>query len=59
MPALAGTIPSYVQAITIYADDDKAGRKGALDLAEALYQRSKQPGGFLRSEIEITIEGLS
>src|SRR5262249_19565613 len=28
MPALAGTIPSYVHAITIYADDDKAGRNG-------------------------------
>ena len=59
MAALAGTIPSYVEAITIFADDDEPGRKGALDLAEALHQRRERPGGFLRRKIEITIEGLS
>jgi hypothetical protein len=59
MPALADAIPSYAEAITIYADDDKAGRKGALDLAEALHTRRRRPGGFIRREIEILIEGLS
>jgi hypothetical protein len=58
MPALADTIPHDVEAITIYADDDKPGRKGAIDLAEGLYARCKRPGGFLRGEIEIIIEGL-
>ena len=58
MPALADTIPRDVEAITIYADDDKPGRKGAIDLAEGLYARCKRPGGFLRGEIEIIIEGL-
>jgi phage/plasmid primase-like uncharacterized protein len=59
MPALADTIPRDAEAITIYADDDKAGRKGALDLAEALHMRRRRPGGFIRGEIEILIEGLS
>jgi hypothetical protein len=47
MPALARTIPSYVEAATIYAHND-GGRKYALDLAEALQPR----------EIDIRIEGL-
>jgi phage/plasmid primase-like uncharacterized protein len=59
MPALAAAIPRDAEAITIYADDDKAGRKGALDLAEALHARRRRPGGFIRAEIEILIEGLS
>jgi hypothetical protein len=40
MPALAPSIPNYVEAITIYAHgDDKTGRDGALGLAEALWPR--------------------
>ena len=58
MPALADTIPRDVDAVTIYADDDRAGRKGAIALADGLHARCKRPGGFLRGKIEIIIEGL-
>ena len=29
MPALASVIPDYIEALTIYAHDDKAGHDGA------------------------------
>jgi putative DNA primase/helicase len=49
MPALADVIPSYVEALTIYAHPDKAGRDGAHGLAEWLDKRG----------IDVRIEGLS
>ena len=36
MPALAEPIPSYVECIIIFAQDDPAGRRGAADLAARL-----------------------
>jgi hypothetical protein len=62
LPALAEAIPHDVEAVTICADDDDAGRKAAHELAEKLYlrsQRSIDRGGFLRGKIEIRIGGLS
>jgi hypothetical protein len=49
MPRLAAAIPSWVECVTICADDDESGRKNAYALAELLYQR----GG-----VEIKVEGL-
>jgi Toprim domain len=49
MPGLAVAIPSWVECVTICADDDEPGRKNAYALAELLDQR----GGF-----EIKVEGL-
>jgi hypothetical protein len=48
MPALASVIPDYIECVTIFAHDDKAGRNGANDLAQALHQR----------RIEVLMEGL-
>jgi putative DNA primase/helicase len=48
MPALAETVPSYIDAITIFAHPDKAGSDGAHKLATALRQRN----------IEVTVEGI-
>jgi hypothetical protein len=45
MPALAAMIPGYIEAVTIFAHDDEAGRVGARGLADAL-------------SIETFIEGL-
>lgn len=39
LPALAVAVPSYVEAVTIIADDDAAGRKGADAAAQALDRR--------------------
>jgi hypothetical protein len=39
MPALAERIPSYIDCITVCADDDAAGRHGAHTLADALTGR--------------------
>jgi hypothetical protein len=39
MPALAPLVPDYIEAITIYAHDDKAGRDNAITLARALKAR--------------------
>ena len=39
MPALAHPVPNYIEAVTIYAHDDQAGQRGALDLARALNAR--------------------
>jgi putative DNA primase/helicase len=50
MPALAGAVPSYTEAVTIYAHDDDKGRAGALALAEKLHARGS---------IDVFIEGLS
>lgn len=39
MPALADVIPSYIEAISIYAHSDDAGRRGARQLAAGLRAR--------------------
>jgi hypothetical protein len=49
MPAIAGTVPDYIEAVTIFAHGDKAGRDGARKLAEALHRRG----------IEVLIEGIA
>jgi putative DNA primase/helicase len=49
MPALAATMPRYIDAVTIFAHPDKAGSDGARKLAAALRKRN----------IEATLEGLS
>jgi hypothetical protein len=48
MPALADKVPDYIEAITIYAHSDKAGRDGAHKLAQKLRARG----------IEIFLEGI-
>ncbi|MGL3108898.1 DUF7146 domain-containing protein [Bradyrhizobium sp. BR 1432] len=48
MPKLVETVPNYIEAVTVYAHADKAGRDGALGLAARLDQRS----------IEVRVEGL-
>jgi len=49
MPGLAYAIPSYVEAVTIYAHADKAGQDGARGLAERLERKG----------IDVFIEGLT
>jgi hypothetical protein len=49
LPALAAVVPDCIEAVTIYAHDDKAGQDGARDLAGALDARG----------IEVLIEGLA
>jgi Toprim domain len=39
MPALAATVPEYVDAISIIADADEAGQRGARELGSLLHQR--------------------
>jgi hypothetical protein len=39
LPALADAIPSYVEAVSIIADPDEAGRRFARDLAAGLRRR--------------------
>jgi hypothetical protein len=39
MPSIAGMLPGYIESVTIFAHADKAGRDGALALAEALERR--------------------
>jgi phage/plasmid primase-like uncharacterized protein len=39
MPALGPLVPDYIEAVTIFAHDDQAGQRGALDLARALNVR--------------------
>jgi hypothetical protein len=48
MPKIAHAIPRYIEAVTIYAHADKAGRDGARDLATVLRRRG----------IEVVVEGL-
>jgi hypothetical protein len=48
LPALADVLPGYIEALTIFADDDKAGRDNARALAAALRNR----------RIETVLEGL-
>jgi hypothetical protein len=48
MPALADTLPRYIECVTICAHDDPAGRDGALALADALDRRG----------VEVFIEGI-
>jgi hypothetical protein len=49
LPALADSVPDYIEAVTIFAHADKAGQVGAIDLAEKLSAR----------RIEVFIEGLA
>ncbi|MHC2582663.1 hypothetical protein ACVI1J_005162 [Bradyrhizobium diazoefficiens] len=49
MPRLATTIPDWVECVTIYADDDEAGRKNAYALSELLHRRG---------DVEIKVEDL-
>jgi phage/plasmid primase-like uncharacterized protein len=49
MPKLAATVPDYVEAVTIFAHDDEAGQRGAIELAEALTRRG----------IEVRHEGIT
>ena len=39
MPALADVMPHYVEAVTIFADDDDTGRRNARELAVRLRER--------------------
>jgi hypothetical protein len=39
MPALAEFVPKYADCITVIADDDDAGRRGARDLTRRLNHR--------------------
>jgi hypothetical protein len=49
MPALAPLVPGYIEAVTIYAHDDKAGQRGALDLARSLNARG----------VEVFVDGVA
>jgi Toprim domain len=49
MPKLADTVPSFIEAVTIFAHPDKAGQDNARRLAAALTRRG----------IEVSIEGLA
>jgi putative DNA primase/helicase len=48
MPALAPLVVGYIETVTIYAHDDKAGRDNAITLARALKTRG----------IEVLMQGL-
>lgn len=39
MPALADTVPRYIESVLIAVDDDEAGRRNALELAARLDRR--------------------
>jgi 5S rRNA maturation endonuclease (ribonuclease M5) len=39
MPALADSVPSYIEHVLIIADADPAGQRGAHGLAERLSER--------------------
>jgi hypothetical protein len=39
LPALAASVPNYVEAVTIAVDDDDVGRRGAAELTRRLVQR--------------------
>jgi hypothetical protein len=49
MPALADTVPNYVECVTIFAHADPAGQRGARALADRLVARG----------IEVFVEGAS
>jgi hypothetical protein len=49
MPALAPLVPDYIEVITVYAHDDTAGQRYALELARILNARS----------FEVFVEGLA
>jgi hypothetical protein len=44
MPALAPTVPQYVDAISIIADADEAGQRGARELGLLIHQRGPRVG---------------
>ena len=35
MPALADTVPDYIDCVTVFGDDDDVGRRNATELADA------------------------
>jgi hypothetical protein len=39
MPALADKVPSYIESVTIFVDDDEAGQRGSSALADRLHRR--------------------
>jgi putative DNA primase/helicase len=55
MPKLANVVPSYVEAVTIYAHADKAGQDGAHKLADALHKRQPREN---ERPIEVVVEGI-
>ncbi len=44
MPALAPTVPQYVDTISIIADADEAGQRGARELGSLIHQRGLRVG---------------
>jgi phage/plasmid primase-like uncharacterized protein len=42
LPTLAAAIPNYIEAVTIFAHTDKAGLRGAYELATALDERGME-----------------
>jgi|HubBroStandDraft_4_1064222.scaffolds.fasta_scaffold14752_5 hypothetical protein len=44
MPALAQSVPQYVDAVSIIADADEAGQRGARELGSLLHRRGLQVG---------------
>src|SRR5262249_53428655 len=49
MPKLSDALPDYIEAVTVYAHQDKAGQNGAHQLAAALRWRG----------IEAVVEGIA
>jgi putative DNA primase/helicase len=49
MPALAPAVPDHIEAVTVYAHEDEAGQRGALELARALDARC----------FEVFVEGIA
>jgi hypothetical protein len=49
MSALATRVPGYIETVTIFADADKAGERGAYALADALDNLG----------VEVLIEGIN
>jgi Toprim domain len=39
LPTLADVVPAYFEAVTIFADDDASGQRGARELADRLIRR--------------------
>jgi hypothetical protein len=50
MPALAAAVPDYVECITIYAEADASGQRGASGLIDALLARGFE---VLRVDVEV------
>lgn len=50
LPKLAPAVPGYIEAVTVWADADPAGQRGARDLAQAL--KNQDP------KVDVWVEGL-